>query len=473
MTTKETAAHADDIGGSTRIGLHVSARTAWSVTFMVMVFQMINYADKAVLGVVARPLAEDLGLSNADIGLLGSAFFILFSVTGVIGGFVADRVKIVWMLLGMAVLWSLLQVPIMLMGSFGTLIVCRILLGAAEGPAASLNSVAVFGWFPKNKRGLPASVVSTGGALAKVLMLPALAVIVAAYGWRAAFFSMVVIGLVWSVVWFVVGKDGPYSVNTAQDRARSSDDTGKVTRVSFWRIAVRPTFWGGALGMLAVYGFVAVVLTWLPSYFEQGLGFSRLNSGFLFALPSITGVSALLLSSIVSDRLANRGFSVRIARGGVATISLLICGGMLVVLPDVAGTWTAVLLVVIAYGAGYATVPLMHIAVSHICPERQVASTVGAFVAFYQVAGLLAPWLAGRIIDAAPIPVEGYRTAFQVIGITAIVGAVLIALTVDPDRDRARIAAIDPLTHADGDVDDAGLLSAPIDGTTRPDRATE
>ncbi|QYB06925.1 MFS transporter [Rhodococcus sp. USK10] len=460
MSTAETKAVAVDASGSgSGSGARRVARTAWSITFMVMLFQMINYADKAVLGIVARPLSEDLGLSHADIGFLGSAFFILFSVTGLIGGFVADRVKIVWMLLGMVVLWSVLQVPIVLMGTFGALLVCRILLGAAEGPAASLNNVAVFGWFPKDKRALPAAIVTTGGSLAKVMLAPALALIVAAYGWKAAFLGLGALGLVWSVVWLAVGKDGPYSVSRARERAVASSETGKVARVAFWRIAVRPTFWGGALGMLAIYGFVAVVLTWLPSYFEQGLGFSRLNSGFLFALPSITGVGALLLSSIVSDRLIRRGCSVRHARGGVAVVAFVLCGAMLLILPHVAGGWIAVLLVVTAYGVGLATFPLMQIVVSHICPERQVASTVGVFVAIYQASGLLAPWLAGRIIDAAPTLAEGYATAFQTVGITAIAGAVLITLTVDPERDRARIAVLDVLTHADGSVDDEVLLS--------------
>ena len=96
-----------------------TARTAWGITFLVMILQTVNFADKAVLGIVARPLSEDLGLSNADIGLLGSVFYVLFVVTGLLGGFIADRVKIVWVLLVMALLWSLVQIPILLVGTFG------------------------------------------------------------------------------------------------------------------------------------------------------------------------------------------------------------------------------------------------------------------------------------------------------------------------------------------------------------------
>ncbi|BAH50861.1 MFS transporter [Rhodococcus opacus] len=437
-----------------------TARTAWSITFLVMILQAVNFADKAVLGIVARPLSEDLGLSNADIGLLGSLFYVLFVVTGLLGGFIADRVKIVWVLLAMALLWSLVQIPILLVGTFGALIISRVLLGAAEGPASSLTNVAVFGWFPKSKRGLPSAVVTSGSSLAKILMAPALTLVVAAYGWKSGFFTMMVVGVVWAAVWLVVGKDGPYSVNTARERAKASNaDT--VKRVSILRIAALPTFWGGVLGMFAIYGMVAVILTWLPSYFEQGLGYSRVNSGLLFALPSVTSMAAMLLSSYVTDRLAGRGTTVRVSRGLVSAGALLVCGGCLAVIPYTTSSWIAVVLVVTGYGVGVATFPLMFVAVSHISPERQVASTLGVFVALFQTSGILAPWLTGYLVDAASNPVDGYTTAFQIFGVVAIVGAVVMFLTVDPERDRARVAAIDPLTNADGAAEDAEMYAAP------------
>ncbi|QYB06899.1 MFS transporter [Rhodococcus sp. USK10] len=438
-----------------------TARTAWSITFLVMILQTVNFADKAVLGIVARPLSEDLGLSNADIGFLGSIFYVLFVVTGLLGGFIADRVKIVWVLLAMALLWSLVQIPILLVGTFGALIISRVLLGAAEGPASSLSNVAVFGWFPKSKRGLPSAVVTSGTSLAKILMAPALTLVVAAYGWKSAFFTMMVVGTVWAAVWLVVGKDGPYSVHTARERAKSSGDTDKVKRVSILAIAALPTFWGGVLGMFAIYGMVAVILTWLPSYFEQGLGYSRVNSGLLFALPSVTGMAAMLLGSFVTDRLAGRGTTVRVSRGLVSAVALLLCGACLAVIPFVTSSWIAVVLVVTGYGVGVATFPLMFVAVSHISPERQVASTLGVFAALFQTSGILAPWLTGYLVDAAPNPVDGYTTAFQIFGVVAIAGAVVMFLTVDPERDRARIAAIDPLTNADGAAEDEELYAAP------------
>jgi len=127
---------------------------------------------------------------------------------------------------------------------------------------------------------------------------------------------------------------------------------------------------------------------------------------------------------------------------------------MLASIPLANSAWLAVFLVVAGYGVGVASYPLMNVAVAHISPERQVASTLGVLTALFSTSGILAPWLTGRLVDAATTPAEGYTTAFQIFGVTAIVGALVMAPTVNPERDRAQIAAIDTLTSADGSADD-------------------
>jgi hypothetical protein len=63
-------------------------------------------------------------------------------------------------------------------------------------------------------------------------------------------------------------------------------------------------------------------------------------------------------------------------------------------------------------------------------------------------------------VDAAPTPVDGYTSAFQLLGVLTLVGAVVMFLTINPERDRARIARIDALTDADGSVEDSELYAA-------------
>ena len=53
---------------------------------LVFLFMLINFADKAVIGLASVPIMQDLRLDHRQFGLLGSAFFLLFSVSGVVVG---------------------------------------------------------------------------------------------------------------------------------------------------------------------------------------------------------------------------------------------------------------------------------------------------------------------------------------------------------------------------------------------------
>src|SRR5690348_17334792 len=88
------------------------ARTrAWTVTVLLVVFMMVNFADKSVLGLAADEIRADLHLSATRFGLVNGAFFLLFSVAAVLVGLAADRVSPKILLLLMALLWSVAQVP--------------------------------------------------------------------------------------------------------------------------------------------------------------------------------------------------------------------------------------------------------------------------------------------------------------------------------------------------------------------------
>ena len=83
------------------------------MTALIFLFMFINFADKAVLGLAAQPLMAELKLSPEQYGLIGSAFFLLFPVSAVLVGFMSNRVATRHSLLAMAILWSLVQLPML------------------------------------------------------------------------------------------------------------------------------------------------------------------------------------------------------------------------------------------------------------------------------------------------------------------------------------------------------------------------
>src|SRR5271165_7214396 len=113
-------------------------KEAWSITFLLFLFMLVNFADKIVVGLAGVPIMTDLKLEPEQFGLLGSSFFFLFSISAIIVGFIVNRIETRWVLLVLALVWALAQFPMVGTISFSTLPICRIILGAGEGPAAAV-----------------------------------------------------------------------------------------------------------------------------------------------------------------------------------------------------------------------------------------------------------------------------------------------------------------------------------------------
>ncbi len=422
-----------------------SRHRAWGLTSLLVLLYVVNYADKAVFGIIAQPLADDLGLRSSQIGLVGSLFFVTFTIGGFFAGALNRWLTLRWALMLLALIWAVAMLPLVAAATFTVLIVSRMLLGFAEGPSSALLHTAAYSWHAPARRGLPGALLAGAASIAKIAVAPVLALITVNIGWRAALVTLAIAGVVWCVIWLSTWTEGPYISGTQRPKTNASnnDSTGDDApenagepAVPWSRIFASRTFIGGVLVVMSVYALVTVVLTWLPSYFEKGLGYSRLESGSMFALPSIVGLVLMLITSIASDRLVARGATSRAVRIIVPSLGVLIAGILLFMLPSVATPWVAVMLISLGYGFAATVFPLFNAAVSEICPPRQIAGTLGVFLAIMAIGGLIAPYATGVIVDAAATPAEGYASAFQIIGIVAAVSAIIALAIVNPERDK-------------------------------------
>src|SRR3979490_2991104 len=184
-------------------------RGAWRITFLLFLFMLVNFADKMVVGLAGVPIMTELKLEPEQFGLLGSSFFFLFSISTIVVGFIVNRVDTRWVLLAIAAVWALTQFPRVGEVSFPTLLICRVILGAGEGPAFSVATHAIYKWFPDEKRTLPTAILSQGSAFGVSLAVPALNWVIVNHSWHYAFAALGVVGLMWAVAWLIMGKEGP------------------------------------------------------------------------------------------------------------------------------------------------------------------------------------------------------------------------------------------------------------------------
>ncbi|WP_449433296.1 MFS transporter [Pseudomonas putida] len=441
---------------------------AWTVTMMVVVFATINWADKAIIGITARALQEDLGLTSTQIGFAGSAFFFLFSISGAAVGFLGDRLQVRWILFALAFAWGVIQLPLIVSSTFTVLLATRIVLGAAEGPATAMANTAVFQWFPPERRAFPAALVTSGSSIAKIAIAPILALILAYWGWRACFIAMGFASFIWCALWFFIGKEGPYSRNAlieATDRNKPSTRApAEPVRVPLKKILLTRSFIGALLGSFSVYGIVAASVTWIPSYFEVGLGYSRLESGLMFGLPSLAALVLMFCSTLISDQLSSRNFTARTTRVITTSICMLIGGVALAMLPLFKTPIMVVCALVLGYGLASIAIPMMNAVVSQITPSHQMASTLGIFLALQNLSGFVAPVLVGVLVDRAATPLDGYSLAYQIFGLALLVGAAAIGILVNPERDAEKlkklVGGLQPSTQSNAKQMDRSEIEA-------------
>ena len=414
------------------------AKGAWGITALIFLFMLINFADKMVIGLAAKPIMDELKLSPEQFGLIGSAFFFVFPFAAVAVGFITNHVQARHTLLLMAVFWSMLQFPMLGAVSFEVLIGCRILLGAAEGPANPVATHAIYKWFPDSLRAMPTAVVAQGSAIGVVAAVPVLNWVIVHHSWHLAFGMLGVAGLLWAGLWFLFGREG-----TLVDVPLASD-VGAGKSVPYRYLLTCPSIMAACCTGFASYWGLALGLTWFTPYLVDGLGFSQTLGGNLSVLPWVFGMVVVLGGGWISQHLKSRGVSSRVCRGIFASAAVILGG---CILPFIGFTTEpAVKLAILIAGTAigstiYVVVPMV---VSELTPQPQRAAMLAIVTSIVTLGGVIAPFVMGMIVQDGATRLAGYDRGFTILGGLLLVGGLIGLLFIRPEADRQRLASLVP-----------------------------
>jgi MFS family permease len=374
---------------------------------------------------------KELQLQPEQFGLLGSSFFFLFSISAIVVGFIVNRVATRWVLLALAVVWALAQFPMVGSISLTTLIICRIILGAGEGPAFSVAAHAIYKWFPDEKRTLPTAILSQGSAFGVVLAVPALNWIIVNHSWHYAFGALGIVGLMWVAAWFAWGKEGPLVQTVAMAAAEP--------RIPYFQLLTSRTFIGCVAATFGAYWALSLGLTWFTSFIITGLGFTQQQAGFISILPWVFGAGIVILTGWVSQLLMARGFTTRGARGVLGSAPLVVGGLILATLPYVDSAAVRIALLVVGSGlcgSIYVVCPPM---LGEFAPVSQRGAVIAIYGALYTLAGIIAPMVMGGVIQRSGGALEGYMTGFTINAVVLVGAGLLGLLLLWPNTERARL----------------------------------
>lgn len=404
---------------------------AWTITFLLFLFMVVNFADKIVVGLAGVPIMTDMKLSAEQFGLLGSSFFFLFSISAIVVGFIVNKVPTRWVLLALAVIWALAQFPMVGTVSFTTLLICRIVLGAGEGPAFSVAAHAIYKWFPDEKRTLPTAILSQGSAFGVILAVPALNWIIVNHSWHYAFGALGVVGLIWVAAWLALGKEGPLEDTQVSAAAEP--------KIPYLQLLTSRTFIGCVAATFGAYWALSLGLTWFTPFIVKGLGFSQSQAGWISILPWVFGATIVMLTGWISQVMMARGYNSRAARGVLGSVPLVIGGLILATMPHVQGAGLQIALLVVGSGlcgAIYVVCPPM---LGEFTPTSQRGAILAIYGALYTLAGIIAPAVMGATIQRAGSTIDGYMTGFTINAVIMVGSGLLGLLLLWPNTERTRL----------------------------------
>jgi ACS family hexuronate transporter-like MFS transporter len=387
----------------------------WKVCVFLLFATGLSYLDRQALSVVAPVVAGELGLDNAGLGLLLSAFFYAYSAMHIPVGYILDRFNIRRTYALFVALWSISQMLAGLTRGLGELWGARFALGAFETAGQTGAARIIARILPARDRAFANGLMMSGGSLGAIVAPVLMIWLANTVGWRVGFIILGALGLVWALgfyLWFRPPADVLYG--------KPAEEASEADRMSnLWR---NPRMWACIAGAAFCIPVLHVSASWIPTFLVQQwkLPVSTALSGYLFLVYLGLDFGFIGGGALVSW-LTRRGLTVAAARRRVMMLSaVLMCAAVMV---PVAPSLAAAVACVFTLNLGRAAWGAIFLAFNQdIAPGRVgfVAGTMGCVGAF---AGALLVWFFGVISKSA-----GFTIPFFVLGGLAVLGTTIVLL---------------------------------------------
>lgn len=438
---------AESAGAATTKARAGSAR-AFAMVAILSLIQMLNYFDRSVAGLAATDIMREMKLTPRDYGLLASAFYSLYAISGILVGLTFSRrfrprVILLWLIAA----WALTQIPIFMAASFGVLIACRALLGAAESPSISLCVAGSHEWFPAERRSVPTAIVMVGPLIGSVIAPPILSYIMGAHGWRAGFATCGLLSAAMFVILLLFGRDGPDVPSPAPPAAKKPAGSGKGA-LAFW---IDPMIIAVAMVGFCSYWVTAFVVSWLFPMLRLAFGYGQNEASWIVSGIYLLCAIMLLSFSSFSQRLMKRGLCSRRALVWPVIFCLFACSASFLAMA--AHPQGAFGLALLALGTALvfpvsASIPIL---ISEVVPLHQRNPMLVAILSFTSLSGMIGPYLTGLIVGDRGL--EGYQGALLLCAGVVSIGGILALTALHPAAAAARLAALDARLNTEGERD--------------------
>ena len=273
----------------------------------------LNYMDRYV-GAAASPLIQkEFHISDSQVGLLGSAFLLVYAVAAVPFGYWADRgVRKTVVAAGVAI-WSLATLFTGFARSFPQLFVSRAVLGIGEAGYYPAGTSMLSDYFPKEQRGRTMAIWGAGSTFGIAVGYAGGGYIAEKFGWRSAFFFAAVPGIVFALLAFGLREPLRGSAEKVGRAVEKIHDASLRNFVDLLRI---PTLRATILSQTLLYFVLASNAFWLPILLTRRFNLSVGSAGLLAGVVLVSGgLIGTLAGGWIADRRAKHNPSAHLQVG--------------------------------------------------------------------------------------------------------------------------------------------------------------
>jgi sugar phosphate permease len=281
---------------------------------------MITYMDRNVLAAARPVIRDELGISLVMMGWITSSFRLAYALFQLPGGWLGDRFGARRALTLVVTWWSLFTGLTAMAWSAVSMLVIQILFGVGEAGAFPIATRSLARWMRPTERGFAQGITHAGSRLGGAMTPAIVVLIIAKFGWRAAFLAFAVPGALWAAVWFVYYRDTPEEHAGVNQAERDLIGAGRKRsgEIPWRRILSHGNLWILAV-MYFFYNFnLNVYNDWFPTYLHDSRGMTLTKMGFYASLPLFAGVLGDLAGGWFSDRVLKLTGNVNLARRWVA-----------------------------------------------------------------------------------------------------------------------------------------------------------
>ncbi|MCA9681882.1 MAG: MFS transporter [Myxococcales bacterium] len=285
----------------------------------------LNYIDRYVLAAVLESVRVDFDIGDADSGLLGMMFIVVYTIASPFSGWLGDRIVRKYLVAGGVLLWSVATVGCAYADSYEHMLMMRALVGIGEAGYATVAPAMIADLFLPEKRGRMLAyfylAIPVGSALGYVLggwiagnwdslvspeTIANLGMAgVENPGWRMAFLLAGVPGVIFGIAALLMREP----VRGALESAGEQREAGLDSPIAIAkRLLASPAWRATTVGMVLMTFTMGGLAFWMPTFLQRAHGMDEASAGTVFGgITVVAGLVATLTGGFLGDRAFARG----------------------------------------------------------------------------------------------------------------------------------------------------------------------